>query len=184
MRKLIKKPTWPTVALCLIVAASAFVLTGFVTRRVANVPRGGGRDNAMLQARMIYDQLHDANWDPAAVNPTLLRLPEQDYKSSALERAPYTDSFAIRFHDAIPQYDELALLSSTFVNTTLTDDPSASEGRRATTTGYFIVGFKDGHVVTVDVTDARLFEYKPGKWVPVFPGMDEYDPGLRKYPGT
>ncbi|MEX2242280.1 MAG: hypothetical protein WD716_00390 [Fimbriimonadaceae bacterium] len=164
--------SWRTPALVLVTLAAGFALTRTVTSHLDGslAPKKGGVDNALNQAYNLNVALMGANWDPLQLDHSLLRLPEDD-----------SDSFAVPTKLAL--YDEVSFFCSTFVTTKVTI--AKGEEGRGTTTGFFIVGWKDGRVTTVNVKDVRLLPKgnEPG-WFFVFPGMDEYDEGLKLHPGT
>ncbi len=133
----------------------------------------------MEQARRLLAELRDADWNPRGVDQSLLRLPEQDHAKSWVDRDPARPSFLTdSFH---PQYEEVAFYCDTFVEKKLTV-VKGREGDLAMT-GFFIVAWKDGRVNTVDIAEARLFPLPNENkvWIIVFPGMDEYDAGLKQY---
>lgn len=137
----------------------------------------------MLQARWLMTELKEADWNPREVNKELLRLPEQDHVDLPNQRASGMPSFVTdKTHK---EYDELAFYSNTFVKQSPLKLVPGKEGE-VTVNGFFIVGWKDGRIETVDVADARLYPL-PGEhhvWVVVFPGMDEYSTRLKQLPGV
>jgi hypothetical protein len=163
---------WRTPALVFVTLAAGFALTRIVTSHLDGTPapKRGGVDNALRQAYELNVALMDANWNPLQLDHALLRLPEDD-----------SDSFAVPRN--LPLYDEVSFFCHTFVRTKVTI-AKGMEGR-GSTTGFFIVGWKDGRVGTVNVNDVRLVAKEHGAgWHIVFPGMDEYAEGLKRYPGT
>jgi hypothetical protein len=132
----------------------------------------------MEQARSLLTALRDADWDTRRVDQRLLYLPEHGQRGE-LKDDPHAPSF---LRDTIhPEYDEVAFVCSTFVDRELTVVPG-KEGT-LTVTGYYIVAWKDGRVEKVQVADLRLLEIPAAErtWLTVFPGMDEYDPDLKRY---
>lgn len=171
---------WLTLPAIAFAAGAGFLVTKAALSHVGPTSEPN-RDRALLQAKMLLNELQDSRWDASRVSPKLLRLPEQDFVSSAKGRRPERNSFAIELQ---PEYDEVAFTCDTFVDRRL-DTVKGVEGKLVTS-GYYIVGWKDGHVSTVDVHDVRLFELpgKPGVKIAVFPGMSEYSASLQAFPGT
>jgi hypothetical protein len=176
--------TWRTVALLALTAGFGFALTRtamLVAKREPDL-KTGGIDNAMEQARRLLNELRNVEWNPRDVDQALLRLPEQDFVDLPTQRVPDMPSFITdKVHR---QYDELAFFSNTFVRQSAQIVPG--QEAEVTVTGFFIVGWKDGRVNTVDVADVRLFPLpnQDQVWIWVFPGMDEYASGLMKMPGV
>jgi len=172
MKKTAGFVSWRTPAILFVTLAAGFALTRTVTSHLDEslAPKKGGIDNALNQAYELNVALMAANWNPLQLDHSLLRLPEDDISSFAV---PYNR----------PLYDEVSFFCSTFVSTKVTI-VKGEEGR-GTRTGFYIVGWKDGRVTTVNVKDVRLLpkENESG-WAIVFPGMDEYDDGLKAMPGT
>lgn len=173
-----------TLAVTLAIVAVGFAVTRIATSaaKTPSSPKNGGIDNAMQQARKLMAELSEANWNPREVDQSLLRLPEQDYAQNRMDRLPQRDSFIIP--SKFQQYDEVAFYCDTFISR----KREIVKGREAelTVTGFFIVGWKDGVINTVDVADVRLVPL-PGvdnTWFHVFPGMNEYDAGLKYMSGT
>jgi hypothetical protein len=172
MKKTAGFVSWRTPAIVLVTLAAGFAMTRIVTSHVDDSlsPKRGGVDNALNQAYELNVALMDANWNPLQLDHALLRLPEDD-----------SDSFAIPYNR--PLYEEVSFFCNTFVTTKVTI-VKGEEGR-SSTTGFWIVGWKDGRVTTVNVKDVRLLPYEhESGWAIVFPGMDEYDEGLEPHPGT
>jgi hypothetical protein len=169
MKKTAGFVSWRTPAIVLVTLVAGFALTHTVTSHVDDslAPKKGGIDNALNQAYELNVALMDANWNPYKVDHSLLRLPEDE-----------TSSFAVPTKLAL--YDEVSFFSTTFISRKVTI-VKGEEGR-SSTTGFFIVGWKDGRVTTVNVKDVRLLpkEDETG-WFFVFPGMDEYHEGLEPF---
>lgn len=173
-----------TLAIVLGTVAVGYVLTKSATSvaKAPSAPKAAGLDNAMQQAKRLLSELRDADWNPCEVDQALLRLPEQDTAQNVADRRPGQTSFAVPQHTSV--YDEVALMSNTFVQKNL----KIVKGVEGTMeiTGYWIVGWKDGRVTAVDVADVRYVPNpeEENSWLYVFPGMDEYDSALTALPGT
>ena len=164
--------------------AAGFAATRIVTHGDFARPTlsKGGVDGAMAQAKVLLSELRDADWEIRKVDQRLLNLPERGLRGEAKDD-PHAPSF---MRDSVhPEYDEVAFICSTFVDRELTVVPGI-EGTLSIT-GFYIVAWKSGQIDKIDVRDVRLLAIKAGEpsWIRVFPGMDEYDAGLRPYvPGT
>jgi hypothetical protein len=161
--------------------AVGFFITSTVIARSHPTSGAGGVDNAMEQARRLMTELQARDFDPQSVGMELLRLPEQDFVSIKSRRAPESRSFVIPVRNS--EYDEVAFICDTFVlwNTRYVRGAEAV----SLTTGFYIVGWKNGAINTYDVRDVRLYQLPDRtSMIPVFPGMDEYSTELRPYPGA
>ena len=171
--------TWKTTAIVALAAMAGYGITCSITALAASPPVSkGGIDDAMDQARQLLVELRNADWNRDAVDPDLLMLPEQA-TVGAWQNLPGADSFVVDQRHA--QYEEVAFYSMTFVDKSFVVVPG--QEHVVTTTGFFIVGWKDGRVETVDVSDVRMFSLGgvDNPRIPVFPGMDEYDSNLEPF---
>ena len=173
---------WRLLGVLGISLTAGFFLTKAVIGPAEPSSKLGGVDTAMLQARRLMDELQARDFDSSDIDMDLLRLPEQDYASLPSRRAPDSRSFVIPFN--FSEYEEVAFVCDTFVRRDL-EIVQGIEGV-ATTTGFYIVGWKSGAINTYDVTDVRLYNLpsNPRSMIPVFPGMGEYRPELRLLSGV
>lgn len=148
----------------------------------------GDIQGAMAQAHELLTAMRSADWDYSRVDRSLLTLPDQIFAENPRHRDPHYFSFIPMTRDDVSGhtasdavYDQVAFYSFLYVRMNL----RVVKGREGTThpEGFVIVGWKDGRVTQAPIGDVRLLPSptEPDAWLFVWPGLDTYDPSLRKY---
>lgn len=154
----------------------------------ANIYTEKNYDDAIEHCRVLWAALRDNGWEPRNVDPSLLRLADQDFAEDPSRRGPDAQSFAIPTYRSDPNsvYQNVAFFTTLYVRKNASNGSGPELGRRFNPTGYYIVCFKDGRVEKVSVLDVRFVSNPTGPQggtMPVFPGMAAYRLDLPKYPG-
>ncbi len=170
---------------CAIAAAIGFGVSFFATRpgstQDVNLITDGRHEQAMEQARELYDALLLANWNRNQVDSRLFRLPDQDFDEDIKKRGPFYLSFMTGV-PGFPGRQELAFCTDLYTRTNRARGVGA-EGVTWRTEGFYIVALKNGQINQVPVEDVRLYAHEfQGKtlYSPVFPGMAVYRDDLRR----
>lgn len=124
----------------------------------ANIHTEKHYDDAIEHCRILWAALMDNGWEPRNVDPSLLRLADQDFAEDPSRRGPNAQSFAIPTYrsDTNSVYQNVAFFTTLYVKKNPTNGPGLELGRRFQPTGYYIVCFKDGRVDKVSVRDVRF----------------------------
>lgn len=141
---------------------------------VKNLTKEGDLEGTLTVGRQLVAELAEKNWDWKAVNQNLLKVPDQ-YN---FQFAPEGEGMWTWAPCTQPEYqNEVAFFSQLYTWREFNRVPGI-EGRLKVT-GSYIVGWKDGRVETVPVSDVRLYpSSQADTYLYVFPGMDEYDADL------
>jgi hypothetical protein len=144
-----------------------------------NLAREGNLTDAVERGHVLLAALEAANWDYHAIDQNLLLLPEQIHHENPSEREPWMWGFQpLTFEGR----DELAFTSMLYTRQNVRVQPGIEASTEPE--GHFIVGWKDGRVTTVPVSEARYYPItRAGEqvWVLVFAGMASYSTDLYQY---
>lgn len=133
-----------------------------------NLLKDGDVDGAMDQSRVLMSKLQQNNWDFASLGRDLLRLPDQDFAQNPELRSMHDTSFCFP--------DDPLFRNVAFYSTLYTTRGSGHEN----THGFYIVGYRDGRVEQVPVSNIRLLPRhgSHGVWDEVWPGIKGYSDSL------
>lgn len=150
---------------------------------VPDAAQAGNPEAAMEHSRKLLAMLRDANWDLKKVPWEARLLPDRRFAEKPDMRSDRVTSYCFSCADPSPEYQEVAFYTGLYAR----QNTSRYTGRngpetRSRPTGFYIVGWKDGTVNQVLVQDVRLYRTSRGTNIPVFPGMNEYDPNARRLP--
>jgi hypothetical protein len=131
------------------------------------------------RARELLTNLRESSWDLSKIDPSLLRVNDQDFAQFPEERSPDYPTFALPFVNTKTDIykGQIGLFTSLYVHVSKIVVPGSEA--IVTHSGPVIVGWMDGRVEEVPIEDVRLYraEGDPiSRWV--FPGMRQYDPSL------
>lgn len=141
---------------------------------IKNLVKEGDLQGTLAVGQQLVAQLADNNWNWDAVDQNLLKVPDQyNYQFAPEGEGTWTWSPCPQ-----PVYqDEVAFFSMLYIWRNMEVIPGI-EGRLHVS-GSYIVGWKDGRVEAIPVSDVRLIPAEESQtYNMVFPGMDVYDPDL------
>ncbi|MDX2066124.1 MAG: hypothetical protein SFX74_10305 [Fimbriimonadaceae bacterium] len=150
-----------------------------------NLAEVGDLVETEARARRLLAALRNADWNEHAVPADLWRVPDQDRSQIVEQRAPDVPTFRTGGHlYGAP----VAFFSSLYEHRTRVPVSRVAEGVRSRyeVTGFHLVMFRDGTFKRVPVAQIRGAEV-PGQksiWLATYPGMPNYRPTGRRYPGT
>lgn len=149
------------------------------TAHIPNAAQYGDPEGAIRQSEKLLAALRAANWDWSAVPRDLKQLPGRKYAENEIYRtAKNISSFVKPIH---PESGDLAFYTEIYVRSNTEQYPG--ERTKTKPSGFYIVAFKDGHIKTVPVEQARMKVIAArGGAVMTFPGMQSYDPDGIKAP--
>lgn len=148
-----------------------------------NLVTHGDHAGAMQQARQLLEALSANNWDSSLVNQQLLRHFDQDFAGEPFQRSPNSPTFFVSRPDSI-YWDSVAFYATLYVRRNI-GPGNGPEGIVSHPEGFFIVGWKNGTVNKIPISQVRLKRY-PGEksYAYIFPGMERYSELTMKYPGV
>jgi hypothetical protein len=156
-----------------LITAQAFAVENQLPK---NLAREGNLAFAMEHGQVLLTALEAANWDFHQVNPELFLLPEQVHHEDAVMREAWQWAYQPGMHEA---QAELAFTCSLYTRLNVRVQPGVEASTEPE--GHFVVGWKDGRVTLVPVSEARLFPVGDNEKVLVFPGMANYSSDLQLY---
>ncbi len=153
------------------------VLTGTASTWLGKHRFAGGKEGAIEQTQAALAAYRNSNWNWDAVPADLKELTDVAIAKQTLPKNTPLRSFVI---GGFPTEDEIAFYSVFYVKRKLTVIKGI-EGK-TTTSGFYIVAYRNGIVTAVPADQARILWFRGPKEVfglNVFPGMRDYG---RSYP--
>ncbi len=155
----------------------------YPTMHIPDAAVKGDVEQALNQSRELLIALRKVNWDVNRVPDSLKFLPDASMAEDEMvrKRRAYSFTFPCASPEPNPLSEQVAFTSAVYSRLS----PVVYRGDRVKThpTGFYIVGWKHGEVTTVPVDDVRVLKLQDQHaWVPLYPGMKEYDPSAMKLP--
>ncbi len=160
------------------VRADEVPLSG-LTENIPDATQAGDPEASMRQLRQLMDALRANNWDVTKISRSLLTLPDGRFAENSVLRDhpnilfPNQPRMPDRFF--VPEYEPIAFSTDIYARF----NRSYYKGDRSLShpTGYVIVGWKDGRIEKVPITQVRTFVSRNpamSSKKDCYPGMPEY----------
>ena len=138
-------------------------------------------DKAVAQAGVLYSELKKVDFDAMLVDRSLLFLEDQSFAENQRMKSKDSPAFAVPYPGNNPAAweSQIAFYTEIFVKRNYV---KSGDGGHINPEGSWIVCTRSGKIHTVPAKDLRWWkvskETEPGRWIPVFPFMNEYSLGI------
>ncbi len=145
------------------------------SRGLPDIFKKGNSDDAIVRGKALIENLKENNWDWLKVKSSFLNLPDQ-YMADDPEyrRANLTAWCIVPLDD--PNIPEVAIYTDLYVRRNL--KVYKGDTGTANPEGFYIVGFRDGNIERVPLSEVRVAVIKGQGRQIVFPGTKFYNKNL------
>ena len=156
---------------------------GYPTAHIPDAAKYGDVEASIRQCKELYAALQAENGDWRKVfktNPSLMYLPD---RMMAEDEAYRKKALSFRFPREFqkPLYGKVAFWTEIYARDNTVQ--YRGEVTRSKSSGFYLVCFSNGDVKQFPVQDIRIaLVSKWNSYIPVFPGMKEYDPNAYRLP--
>jgi hypothetical protein len=145
------------------------------SRGVPNILEHGNSDDAVKRGSVLISELSKNSWNPFKIKKYYLELPDQSMSDVSEVRKSDVSAWCIVPLDD-PAISEVAIYTDLYVRRNL--KVYKGDVGTANPEGFYIVGFRDGHIDKVPLSDVRIAVIKGQGRVMVFPGTKFYNKNL------